>query len=431
MRYSSLIRICLVFSFAAVVLSAQTPTFSAPKAMPSSIPAGDTAFVGLAGNFNGNGNTDLIAGVGPAFYGPFTPEFLAGDGTGKFTQTGTVTSLPATYNQILVADVNGDGKDDIITLMGGCEELPCNNWPDEGNGDGVFTVLLSQGNGKFIQSDLDTLPSGLAGVQGVIGDFNKDGKPDVAVLSYSGTGENTTELTIFLNQGNGTFTQTVYQTPAVLSTGIGTTNLVVGDFEGNGNLDLAFGFISTNFGSTLSPVQIMAFAGDGKGNFGPGVIAYTLNNYIFQVNQTSLFATDLNGDGRTDLAINLQLEKGTGFVFATLLANTSGKFSWGSAVNYGTFYNSVAFADVNGDGHPDFIFVSSTTNSSGTSTTDYGGIYLGTASGGFHTPHIALSVPGNGNEPGIITAPLKTGALPSLFVSGAKSVGLEFINTTK
>jgi hypothetical protein len=378
----------------------------------------------FAGNFNGNGNTDLIVYNVGTYGGNYS--FLTGNGSGNFSSPVTMT-LPTAA--ALIADVNGDGKDDIISLLAGCQENPCGINPDEGDADGIFTVWLSQGNGKFIKGYVGTLPPGLGVVEGVIGDFNKDGKPDVAVLAtssgvyYSAPAE----LCIFLNQGNGTFTQTDYQTPYSLgSPSPAVTNMVVGDFEGNGNQDLAFAFDSGD-GAPIAYPEILTFAGNGKGAFGPGVLSYTFDSgFLFQ---NQIFAADLNRDGRTDLLISLDPKTAGGNErVPSLLANTSGRFYWSSAVYLA--YSDIVLSDLNGDGKPDLLFL----NDFSTTTTVQAGFYLGLGTGAFQTPHTPLTFTGNiYYAPHIAAIPLKKGALPSLFVwydGGIPYIQLR-INTTK
>ncbi|HEX5235600.1 MAG TPA: VCBS repeat-containing protein [Silvibacterium sp.] len=413
--------VCLLLTLIAApsTLSAQNPTFAAPKQI-------STSGLSFSGNFNGNGNTDLIIATDLI---PGVGEFLTGDGTGNFSDTGPTNALPPFYEG-LVADVNGDGKDDIITLLGGCESLPCPP-PRQTNADGIITVMVSQGNGKFTQGYVGTLPAGLGIGGAVVGDFNKDGKADIAVLSYFNSYFATpAELCIFINQGNGTFTQTDYQLPADLGKRQQAfiTNLVTGDFEGNGNQDIAFAFDLLpidGFTSVVYP-EILTFAGNGKGAFGPGVVSYTTDSFL-DVSGTIglLFAADLNHDGRTDLLAGLLAKppnQASGNIrVPSLLAKVSGKFYWSSAVylDISPEYSNILLDDFNGDGNPDLLTPL--------------GIYLGLGNGAFKTPHIPLTFNGNVNTETITAIPLKTGDLPSLLVFNfTASPTLELlVNTTK
>jgi len=90
------------------------------------------------------------------------------------------------------------------------------------------TVLLSNGDGTFTAAPAPTAPNNSALT---VGDFNGDGKPDIAAIDF---GNNT--VTILLGNGNGTFTAA----PS-LPTGQNPTTLAAGDFTGNGKSDLAVG----------------------------------------------------------------------------------------------------------------------------------------------------------------------------------------------
>lgn len=435
MRHLFPLSLCLLASAFATpaVVTAQSPTFSSPRQISFNQPTGDRTGIYLTGNFNGNGNTDIIASMYDFNTSQTSFEFLTGDGTGNFSVTGPITSLPPT-NFNLVADVNGDGKDDIITLLAGCEELPCSNNANEGDGDGIFTVMLSHGNGVFTQGFVGTLPSGLDNVTGVVADFNKDGKPDVAVLA-NGDLSNTAELCIFINNGNGTFTQTDYQTPESLwRSPTTTTNLVVGDFEGNGNQDLALAFDTTD-GFTIPYPEVMTFAGNGKGAFGPGVVSYNFDSSFSPPFPFLLFSADLNRDGRTDLLIALDAKapnQATGSTrIPSILANASGRFYWGSAVylSHSIEIQSNLLDDFNGDGKPDYAYVGLAP--SGSTTALQAGIYLGLGNGAFATPHIPINlgkVAVNASA-SAFSARLKTGALPSLFIAENGNTYL-LVNTT-
>ena len=95
-----------------------------------------------------------------------------GLGTGKFkAPVFYSTGSTAQSYEVKLADLNGDGKLDIVTA----------------NGDGTLSVLLNKGNGTFGPATLITSAASLNPYQDdlVIGDFSGDGKADIALATYS------------------------------------------------------------------------------------------------------------------------------------------------------------------------------------------------------------------------------------------------------
>ena len=139
-----------------------------------------------------------------------------GAGNGTFA---TAVALNAGSSPVFVAtaDWNGDGKLDIAVVNNGIT-----------TGSYVVSILTGDGNGGFGQiNNVDigntTVPRGA-----VVGDFNKDGKPDLAVAGY---GNNT--IPVLLGKGDGTFE------PVISLTGPANPQSVdTADFDGDGWPDL-------------------------------------------------------------------------------------------------------------------------------------------------------------------------------------------------
>ena len=139
-----------------------------------------------------------------------------------------------------------------------------------------------------------------------VGDFNHDGKPDMAV-----TIGGSDAVAILMGNGNGTFQ------PAVDYPVGGTPDSVaVGDFNGDGKLDLAVANSASNTVSIL--------LGNGDGTFQPQV------SYAVGMGASSVAVGDFNGDGKLDLAVanagSIALPRIYGTTISILLGNGDGTF---------------------------------------------------------------------------------------------------------
>ena len=90
----------------------------------------------------------------------------------------------------------------------------------------TVSVFLNQGNGTFTSTANYTLTTGYQPVSVAIGDLNSDGKPDLAVANVL---SNT--ISVFLNQGNGTFPSTANYT---YTSGNYPLWVAIGDLNGDG-----------------------------------------------------------------------------------------------------------------------------------------------------------------------------------------------------
>lgn len=187
-----------------------------------------------------------------------------------------------------LGDLNGDGKLDLVTSLRGTDSVSV----QLGNGDGTFgpatTMLIATGFG--------TAEAHLASLRG-------NGTLDLIVGSF-----NLNEIAVLLGNGTGTFESPVFYT---VGSATNTTNsLTVGDFNHDGNLDVAVANAGDNTVSIL---------------IGNGTGALTLSGLPVQVgrNPVSIVADDFNGDGYSDLAV-ANYADGT---VTTLLNNQNGAFT--------------------------------------------------------------------------------------------------------
>jgi uncharacterized protein (TIGR03437 family) len=229
-----------------------------------------------------------------------------------------------------VADFNGDGKPDLLVypfVASGCQ---CGFAVRLGNGDGTFQNSGPQMDFPYSHILFD-----------VVGDFNNDGKMDVAQTSIRVSNK----VYIWLGNGDGTFRRG--PDAQLSSESFSTGPLAAGDFNGDGKTDLAVSFSDLVGG----PPGIELLFGKGDGSFQTGAIYPYDNNH----EQVQLMAADFNGDGIVDLA------KG----FTVLLGNGNGSLRppvtfgqpTGQPFSLDVNASLVAAGDFNGDGKLDLVGV--------------------------------------------------------------------------
>jgi len=228
---------------------------------------------------------------------------------------------PASYSVgappvwIGVADFNGDGKPDVVTVN------------SNGNA-GSISVLLGNGDGTF--QPAVSYPAGAgSATSGVVGDFNGDGKTDVVVASGSG-------LYLLAGNGDGTF-----QAAQMVEASHSYEYLLCADLNGDGKLDLV----------AVSQPNIIPLLGNGDGTFQELPSAGTLA----ALDGPPLAIADMNGDGKPDL---VALSTSYPASANVLLGNGDGTFQSaiaGAATNL--YAMAFAVGDFNGDRKPDVALV--------------------------------------------------------------------------
>jgi hypothetical protein len=324
----------------------------------NNLTAGLGAHSVAVGDFNGDGIPDLAsANAGNGTGG--TVSIFLGVGDGTF---GPKTDLPADRNALSVAvgDFNKDGKLDLAVANSNFG-APQSVSIFLGNGDGTFQakndfpidaeanevitgdfnkdgkpdlavvvsggvdVLLGNGDGTF--QTMTRYEVGLSAASLVSGDFNGDGIPDLAAASNPSQGS----VTVLLGNGDGTF-----QNATHFACGPGPQGIAVGDLNGDGKLDLVTANTQSNTVSVL--------LGNGDGTFQPKT------DFVAGSNPFSVKVADLNGDGKADLALANQ---SSGLI--TLIGNGDGTFLPPVNFDAGALPISVTVGDLNRDGKPDLI----------------------------------------------------------------------------
>ena len=237
--------------------------------------------------------------------------------------------------QVAVGDLNRDGIPDLVTA-------------DSGNN--VVKFALGRGDGSF--GAIQTLtPGGTEVSNPIVADLNRDGLLDIAVTSRS-LGYS---VKVFLGNGNGTFNGA---TTSFLNSFL-PSRPVVGDFNGDGNADLATPTISVDPSTSMAYSVAKILLGNGNGSFRDGgTVQLSLDRRTDESVQ-SADVGDINGDGRLDLVF---AHRGSGTV-SVLNGNGNGTFQTPQRISIGNSAPSaVKLADLNGDGRLDIVVAKSSTN---------------------------------------------------------------------
>ncbi len=250
---------------------------------------------------------------------------LLGNGDGTFQPAKTHSSGGYVVTSVAVGDVNGDGRPDLV-VASWCADSTC------AKGTFTLSVLLGNGDGTFHSGA--TYSSGGTHTESVaVADVNGDGKLDiVATNGDSGT------VAVLLGNGDGTFQ------PVVTYDSGGSTpfSVAVADVNGDGKPDLV---VTNSFSDTVG-----VLLGNGDGTFQAVVTYDSGGSYPFQV-----AVADVNGDGKPDLAVTYYLGV-IGHTVGVLLGNGDGTFQAAVSYDSGNYdASTVMVADVNGDGRPDLV----------------------------------------------------------------------------
>jgi hypothetical protein len=250
-----------------------------------------------------------------------------------------ITQLLSTEGPALaVADVNGDGLDDVYA--GGAKWQP-------------GKLLLQQRDGSFRAASerVFAADSVSEDVDAVFFDANGDGRPDLYVASagneFGGRNEALRDR-LYLNDGNGNFHRALDALPELFDN---SSCVAAADFDGDGDIDLFVGsrVVPQQYG--LTPKSHL-LQNDGTGHF-TDITAQGADALESAGMVTSAAWIDYDGDGHPDLMVTgewmpvrvFHQESGR-FVDRTAAAGLAGSEGW---------WNSITVADLNGDGRPDLV----------------------------------------------------------------------------
>jgi Bacterial Ig-like domain (group 3)/MBG domain (YGX type)/FG-GAP-like repeat len=289
----------------------------------------------VSGDFNGDGHPDFAI---PTSLGPVM--IMLGHGDGTFQQ-GASISATQPFGAV-EGDFNGDGKLDLAIANRGTSSI---------------AIYLGNGDGTFQAGDVYPAASGADYQILALGDFNRDGIPDLVVSDHAHD-----QVAVLLGNGDGTF-----QSASLFATGPEPWNLAIGDINGDGNPDL----VVANDANDAQGDNITLLLGNGDGTFKPAT--YLIGGVT---SSGSVALADFNGDGILDIAATEEPGNSV-FVF---LGNGDGTFQPKTTypMTKGPFYITVG--DFNQDGKKDII----TANAEGDSV----GVLLGNGDGTFRAAKI-------------------------------------------
>ena len=317
---------------------------------------------------------------------------LQGNGDGTFQTAVNTALISAVQQSVAVGDLNGDGIADLVVV----------NYNGSTNNT---SVLVYQGLATGGYASPVSISPSFGGqqmrtiVSVALGDVNNDGHPDILLLDQ--VDSTVGILKNNLTTAGATINASSFTALAPVAVGKTPDQLVVGDFNGDHNLDIAVAHAG-GFGNK----GVSVLLGNGNGTFGPVV------EYAKGLTVQTIAAADFNKDGNLDLVAGKN-NNGQGGSVVLLQGKGDGTFTVTGTYNTGLAnVNALAVADFNSDGYADVVVSSSSTNA----TSGGVAVLLNQAGAGFGTPILTSPVPGTGLND-VVVSDINQDGVPDLVVS--------------
>ncbi len=318
-------------------------TFARPVAIPFQIAGHGSQYADtiLHGDFNGDKRMDILANQGGTLY------LLLGNGDGTFRAPMTASgifSTPTNYPALAVFDINHDGRDDLLASginTSGISQIVVSL----SNGDGSFTAVSS-----VVPNDSQNGNSFPA-----LADFDGDGQLDAVIGSQK-------NAYILLGHKDGTFTANGVSLPIPQAFGrsaFGASAVVTGDFDGDGKQDVALLALYAQNGYTANSGSTGAFVYYGNGD---GTFTAPVTVGLFNRAYNGMVVSDLNQDGRADLVFKTSGTNGGGQSVGVVHALANRSFDTETNYVAGSGLSTLDAVDLNRDGFPDLIFANGDPN---------------------------------------------------------------------
>jgi hypothetical protein len=374
-------------------LTVTLPASSLFKPAKTYLSGGTHAISIAVADLNGDGKPDLVVSNGASCYtcSSGSVGVLLGNGDGTFQEARTYDTGGSGTGQIAVADLNGDGKLDVVVTNACAAGISC-----DGNSDtGSVAVLLGNGDGTLQTAKVFSTGNQIS-LYLALADFNRDGKLDVVVADGCG-GCGHFNISVLIGNGDGTF-----GSPSSYGLDAEPLGIAAGDVNGDGKIDLLVGFENTGGNPNGSSAVLL---GNGDGTFQPPQTLYPAGAYPA--------LADVDGDGVLDLVVatpcsNPRCTKGG---VGVLLGNGDGSFRPIQIYSSGDYdADYIAIGDVNRDGKADILVANYGAGPSGKV-----GALLGVGDGTFLP--VQLSSAGIGGPFAMSLADVNSDGKPDLLVA--------------